>query len=197
MKERLAFFDFDGTITRKDTLLEFIKYNKGKWYFYIGFLLNLPYLVLYRLKIISNQTAKEKILRFFFGRTPLDLFNEKCTLFSTHALPDLIRPKAQREIKNLQDKNFTVVIVSASPENWIKDWAEKNKLQLIATRLMVHNGRLTGKIMGRNCHGKEKVRRIKEKFSLSEAEMIYAYGDNSGDRPMLSIANCTFFKPFR
>lgn len=42
MKQIVA-FDFDGTITNRDTLLEFIKFAKGKTAFYLGFLLHLPY----------------------------------------------------------------------------------------------------------------------------------------------------------
>ena len=58
VKKGIAFFDFDGTITTKDTLLEFIKFSKGNLLFYAGFLLNLHFLVAYKLKIISNQAAK-------------------------------------------------------------------------------------------------------------------------------------------
>jgi hypothetical protein len=62
----LLFFDFDGTITTKDTLLEFIKFSKGKLNFLSGFLIYSPFLVAYKLGIISNQSAKEKVLATFF-----------------------------------------------------------------------------------------------------------------------------------
>jgi phosphatidylglycerophosphatase C len=44
VKRRIAFFDFDGTITTKDTLLEIIKFQKGTLRFYTGFLLCSPYI---------------------------------------------------------------------------------------------------------------------------------------------------------
>ena len=67
MNGRIAFFDFDGTITTKDTLLEFIKFYKGKYQFYLGFLVYSPFLVAYKLKIIPNYVAKQKVLQYFFS----------------------------------------------------------------------------------------------------------------------------------
>ena len=193
---RIAFFDFDGTITKKDTLLEFIKFAKGNAGFYFGFALNSPYLVAYKLKVISNQLAKEKVLKFFFGKMPLAKFQELCDAFAEKIIPSLIRPAAAAEIERLKKENVRVIIVSASPENWIKKWTHKNQLELISTRLEVVNDCLTGKIQGKNCHGEEKVRRIKESFDLSSFEEIYAYGDTSGDKPMLALAKHKFMKPF-
>lgn len=196
MKKEIAFFDFDGTITTKDTLLEFIKFSRGRFRFYIGFLINAPYLIAYKLKIISNHSAKEKVLRFFFANTSIEDFKKYCNDFSKNVLPKLLRPKAIEEIKRLQQNNIIVVVVSASPENWIEEWANKNQLQLIASRLDVKEGKLTGKISGKNCHGDEKVSRICEVFNLAEYNVVAAYGDSKGDRPMLRLASNTFYKPF-
>ena len=197
MNQRIAFFDFDGTITTHDTLLEFIRFSKGPFRFYLGFLLYSPWLVAYRLKIIPNQLAKEKILGFFFANTPLADFQSQCDRFAAGILPTLLRPKALEEIEKLKQAGFVVVVVSASPENWIAGWAAVNGIQLIATRLDIKEQRLTGRIAGRNCHGKEKVNRIHEAFQLTDYKEIYAYGDSSGDRPMLALASNPFFKPFR
>ena len=197
MSQRIAFFDFDGTITTKDTLLEFIKFIKGPFNFYLGFLLNSPWLVAYKLKLISNQAGKERILTWFFGRTTPEKFASHCVDFSTRELPALLRPKALEEIESLRQKGFDIVIVSASPEDWLRPWTETTGLSLLASRLEIKDNKLTGKITGRNCHGKEKVSRIKEKYDLSAYTDIYAYGDTSGDRPMLGLATISFYKPFR
>lgn len=197
MEKRIAFFDFDGTITTKDTLLEFIRFSRGTARFYAGFLLNSPYLVAYKLKLISNQTAKEKVLRFFFGQMPVNEFEEQCSRFASQVIPQLIRPRALDEIKKLQENDTKVIIVSASPENWVHKWSDTLGVKTIATQLTVQEGKLTGTIAGNNCHGKEKVRRIQQNFNLKEFEEIYAYGDTSGDKPMLAIATYSFMKPFR
>lgn len=196
MKREIAFFDFDGTITTKDTLLEFIKYSKGNFRFWLGFLLHAPYLLAYKLHIISNQFAKEKVLGFFFHNTPVEIFKEYCTAFSSNVLPNLIRPKAVEEIRRLQEKNTTIVIVSASPENWIEHWTAKNHLELIASKLEVIEGKITGRITGKNCHGNEKVSRISAVYDLSQYEVTAAYGDTKGDKPMLQLAKNAYYKPF-
>ncbi len=201
MSQKIAFFDFDGTITTKDTLLEFIRFSKGKAAFYAAFALNSPWLVAYKLKLIPNQTAKEKVLSFLYKNMPLDDFLAKCNEFAATELPALIRPKAIPEIKTLQEKGFDVVIVSASPEPWIAPWAARIGANLLGTRLETreYKGRicLTGKIDGHNCYGEEKVRRIRAVYDLSGHTEIYAYGDTSGDKPMLALGTASFFKPFR
>lgn len=194
---RIAFFDFDGTITSKDTLLEFIKYGKGTGSFYIGFILNLPFLLAYKLKIISNQKAKEKILRFFFGGMPSNQFQEICDEFAAKKIPQLILPLARTEINRLKDIGAEIVIVSASPENWIKPWSESHDIKLIATKLEIKDGVIVGNIDGKNCHGEEKVKRIKAKYNLSGYEEIYCYGDSKSDIPMLLLGTTKFYKPFR
>ena len=197
MKKGIAFFDFDGTITTRDTLLEFIKFCKGSFRFYFGFLVNSFFLVAYKTKIISNQSAKEKVLQYFFRNTPVDVFKKLCEDFTQKNLPSLIRPGALQEIKKLKNENYVVVVVSASPENWIRQWADQNGVELIASRLEAKEGKITGKIIGKNCHGEEKVRRIMEKYVITDYTTIHAYGDTSGDRPMLALATNSFFKPFR
>lgn len=193
----IAFFDFDGTITTKDSLLEFIKFSKGKTSFWLGFLLNSPYLLLYKLKIISNQKAKEKVLAYFFKGVSLPEFEKECTRFASEILPLIIRPQALQEIENLKSANTEIVIVSASPENWVSKWANQLQIDTIATRLEVIDEKLTGNILNKNCHGEEKVKRITLKYSVADYKIIYAYGDSSGDKPMLSIATNPFYKPFR
>jgi phosphatidylglycerophosphatase C len=197
MKPGIAFFDFDGTITTKDTLLEFIRYSKGTALLYTGFLFNAPYLIAFKLGIISNQSAKEKILAWFFGKMPVKEFEDLCTKFSVNQLPSLIRKGAIDEIKKLQQHSIEVVVVSASPQNWISQWAAAMNLLLIATKLEIVNNQLTGKIEGANCYGEEKVRRIREQFQLDNYKEIYAYGDTLGDKPMLSLAHHPHMKPFR
>ena len=195
--KQIAFFDFDGTITTKDTLLEFIKYSKGNFRFCFGFLVNSPFLVAYKIGLLSNQRAKEKILSFFFGKKKIQLFQQYCDDFADTIIPGLIRPKALHEIRQLQARGIDVVILSASAENWLEKWCRLNNISLIATKLERNQDVLTGKIAGLNCYGKEKVRRIHEVYDLEEYNCVYAYGDTKGDKPFLALATFSFYKPFR
>lgn len=197
MKNTIAFFDFDGTITSKDSLLEFIRYTKGDFAFYSGFALHAPVLAAYKLQIISNQRAKEIMLKYFFGKMPLENFQDLCEKFNRERMPSLIREKAMREIRKLQLSGADVVVVSASPENWLMHWCSQLGVECIATKMLINNNRITGKIDGRNCYGLEKVRRIREKYNLDNYSNVYCYGDTPGDRHMLSLGNVRFYKPFR
>ena len=197
MKRRIAFFDFDGTITTKDTLLEIIKYQKGTTRFYIGFIINLPYILAWKIGLIPNYVAKQKVLQFFFGKMPVAIFQQRCDAFATDVLPGLLRPKAVQEIKRLQDVGAEVVIVSASPGNWSEAWRKETGIGALATRLQVKDNKLTGRFDGKNCHGKEKVTRIKDAYDLSNYDEIYCYGDSKGDKPMLALGTISFYKPFR
>ncbi|RYG06234.1 MAG: haloacid dehalogenase-like hydrolase, partial [Chitinophagaceae bacterium] len=168
MSKQIAFFDFDGTITTKDTLLEFIKFCKGKPAFYAGFLLNAHYLVGFKAGIITNQRAKERILEYFFNNTSAKDFREYCKRFAAEALPSLIRPGAITEIERLKAAGIDVVIVTASAEDWVKPWTEAMGVKLMGTRLELIREILTGKIRDINCYGEEKVRRIKEQYQLTD-----------------------------
>lgn len=197
MSKSIAFFDFDGTITTKDTFLEFIKFSKGDISFFLGFIILSPILILFKLGLIKNSKAKELTLRYFFANTNLEEFNAVCINFCNERLPHLIREKALAEIKKHQETNTPIYIVSASPENWLKPWCEKMNLKLISTQLAVVNGKITGKLSGFNCHGAEKENRIRCQIPLDQYENIFAYGDSSGDKQLLALANNSFYKPFR
>lgn len=197
MSQRIAFFDFDGTITTKDTLLEFIKFYRGNARFYLGFLIYSPFLIAYKLKIIPNYVAKQKVLQHFFKGESVSTFLQQCNAFADQVLPKLIRPKALEEIRRLKEVNAVIVVVSASAENWISKWTRNNGLQLIGTRLATDGKIITGSIDGANCYGDEKVCRIKQEYDLSAYQEIYCYGDSAGDKQMLQLANIAFYKPFR
>lgn len=66
MKKRIYAFDFDGTLTTRDTLIAFIRYAKGTRAFVLGFLLHAHLLVLMKLKLYPNWKAKQKIFSYFF-----------------------------------------------------------------------------------------------------------------------------------
>lgn len=195
--KKLALFDFDGTITTADTFVEFIRFNKSFLRFAIGFLLLSPVIIAFKLKLYPNWKAKELVITYFFKGTPLSDFEKMCHHFYTNKLKTLIRPKALEEIAKHHAAGYDVCIVSASPELWIKDWAEEQNVKLIGTKLEVKNNQITGKIAGNNCYGFEKECRVKAAYDLPTYDVIEAYGDSSGDKELLALAHSAHFKPFR
>lgn len=193
---KISFFDFDGTITSKDSLFDFIKYALGKFSFYKGILMLSPMLLAYKLKLIPNNIAKERLIAYFFSGWDINRFKLIADKYSIEQIDKIIRPKALEKIKWHQKNGHKTVIVSASIEEWLKGWCEMNSIELLGTKLQVKNSMITGKFSSKNCFGIEKVNRIMEKYNLDDYTTIYAYGDSRGDKEMLAIANKKYYKPF-
>lgn len=197
MYYKIAVFDFDGTLTSKDTFLEFIKFTRGKRNFLKGFILYSPVIIAYKLKLIPNWKAKEMVFAYFFKGTPLQQFDQWGHTFATE-IEKIIRPKAYDKVIEHQYNNDVIVIVSASIENWIRPWANKMGIRnLLATSLEIDkDGRLTGKFLTKNCFGQEKVNRILEAYPDRDNYFLEAYGDSSGDRELLAFANKGWYRHF-
>lgn len=189
-------FDFDGTITKKDSLKEFLFFYHGRSKVILGLIFLSPVLVLYALKILPNHLAKQILLRFFFRNELASFFNAKCNDFVAQCIPKILQAEAIKRITQHLDNHETIVVVSASLENWIKPWSDQMGLLCIATKLEVIENRITGRYSGNNCYGREKVRRIKERFNLSQFEKIIAYGDSQGDKEMFEIADSQNYRLF-
>ena len=196
MQKSIAFFDFDGTITTKDTMFEFVKYSRGSARYLVGLCLISPWLIAMKFGLISKAKAKEKLLTYFFGNSDADKFNRDCHSFSTTIIPQLVRQDALAAIQKHRDERTDIVVVSASAENWVAPWCIQNNLQCIGTRLEVRDKKITGKLLGANCNGPEKVSRIKAKFDTAEYKTIYCYGDTDGDKQMLQLATHPYYKLF-
>lgn len=196
MKNVIAFFDFDGTITAKDTLFEIIRFQKGGAALYLGMALLSPLLVLFKMKAISNQRMKEIVLRFYFRNTPIEVFRQVCNDFCRLRLPSLLRPKALNAIAWHQSEGHQVYIVTASAENWVAPWSETLKIPCLGSILEIKDGLVTGRLVGKNCNGNEKVCRIREAVHLTTYTTIYAYGDSNGDKEMLALAQHPGFRTF-
>ncbi len=77
MGKKIVFFDFDNTITKKDTLPIFLRYLYPFHIFIFKSLLFFPFYVLFKLKIISNDLAKKILTNIFFRNLSLEIFNKK------------------------------------------------------------------------------------------------------------------------
>lgn len=194
--KKLALFDFDGTLTSNDTLIEFLKFYVGDSRFYFGMTLLSPFLMAYKLKVMKNWVAKEKVLTYFLKGEPIGTFLSRGKEFALTKVPDMIKQEAQERLDWHKAQDHRVIVVSASAAGWIEAWTEKEGIELISTILELKEGNLTGKIKGKNCYGPEKEKRIREILNPSDYSQIYAYGDSRGDREMLALASDPFFRKY-
>jgi phosphatidylglycerophosphatase C len=190
----LALFDFDGTITFRDSFAGFIKYTVGPTRFYMGVTCLAPVVAGFFLGLIPAWRAKELMSIFFFWGRDVRKFEELASKYSQEELPKIVREIARKRIEWHRERGDTVVVVSASIESWLKDWCEMQGIHLIATKLEVKGERISGRFLTKNCSGREKIRRIEERFDLSGFDYIYAYGDSAGDREMLALADEGYYR---
>jgi len=193
----IAFFDFDGTISRRDSFIDFMIYTLGLPRFTSGMLSLSPQILLYGAGLRSNEELKEKVLTHFFAHWPEEDFQQAGDLYALRALPGIVKASALERIAFHQGLGHPVMVVTASADPWLRGGGERHGLGLISTRLEVLEGRLTGRLAGRNCYGPEKVRRIRASLALEDYEYIYAYGDTKGDREMLDLADEAFYRNFK
>lgn len=196
---QVAAFDFDGTITRRDTLPEFIKFAKGGAAFRAGLLRLAPGLAAYGLGLRPAWKAKQRLFAHFFGGTPLDEFDAMCEDFFRRRHRDLLRPEAVERMREHAAEGAELIIVSASAENRVAPFGRfLGVSRVIATRLETGpDGRLTGRFLTANCRGREKARRLREALPDRDGCLLTAYGDSRGDREMLEFADIGHYKHFK
>ena len=190
---KIVAFDFDGTLTTKDTLLAFIRYAKGSTRFWLGFLRYAPQLVLMKLGLYPNWKAKQKVFAHFFKGMTIEAFDDLCQRFA-HDNLHLLRSQGIKTLMQAQDDGAEVVIVSASIDNWVQPFFAD--VTVLGTQIEVENGLLTGRFLTKNCYGQEKVNRILARYPNREDYHLTAYGDSRGDKELLAFADEPHYKVF-
>ena len=185
----LALFDFDGTLTTKDSLDLFLKYSVSNQKYLFNMLLFSPYFIAYKTKLLSNNKAKEKLFEIFFKGIDEQVFKETSKNFALTQLDKIINKDMYETVQQHIKNGDRVIIVSASIECYLKHWSQKESIELLSTKLNFKSDKFTGKFLTKNCYGDEKVNRIKEHLQVDEYDTIYAYGDSPGDTQMLKLAD--------
>lgn len=188
-KKKIVVFDFDGTLTTKDTFVAFAKFAVGKRKTCLCFLLFSPLLILMKLRLVDNSKTKEKIFSFLYKKMEYNSFADKGLEFSNTIV--CFENKSTVELMTHHLNSGDVVcVVSASVSEWVMPWcANKGVQHVVCTMPEVKNGRLTGKFATPNCYGKEKVLRLKQEIEDIEDYSLTVYGDSRGDKELMEIAN--------
>ncbi len=200
MKKTVYCFDFDGTLTTADTLLEFIKFAKGRNRLFMVFLMYSPLLVLMKLHLYPNWKAKQKVFAHLFEGMRIEKFDKLCQAFAEEH-QHLLRPQGVQQVHGALAAGYQVLVVSASIDNRVRPFFQQRGLdavKVLGTQIEVVDGKLTGRFLSRNCYGAEKVQRITEVLTADRSSYyIEAFGDSRGDREMLAFADRGHYKPFR
>lgn len=193
--KKLYLFDFDGTLTHKDTMFLFLKfYNPAKYSF--QFLKHVPLFVLLKVKLASAEAVKKSFISSILKGESRYQIEKKAKLFFEENYPSLFRENALDFINNIDRDHTESYIVSASLDIWVRPFAEKFDMTLLATKAEFKDDIFTGKFVGKNCNKDEKVCRIEEELGDRKFDKIIAFGDTSGDRPMFKFANESHYRFF-
>ena len=194
----LYLFDFDGTITKKDSFVEFIIFSSGKPAFYLGLFLYFPLFVFWKCHLITTEKIKTWFFNYFFkGKHKTDLIQLGKSFYDAR-LKNMVKPEAIKTIQKIKTENNTICVVSASLDIWLIPFCKEWKIDLLCTKLGYDDSEVfTGHFATPNCKGIEKKRRIKENYDIKKFEKIVAYGDNMNiDKHMFELSDEYFYKVF-
>ena len=197
----VAAFDFDGTLTQRDTFMPFLARGLGWPHFAWAIIRCLPWLAGYALRLVPNDVAKQKLmLATLKGRNTLEM-DDWTTRWLANDFPGQLRDWTMARLAWHQQEGHCCVMVSASPNIYLERVAKQLGFDgLICTEMEVTGGHLTGWMRTPNCYGEEKVVRltawIKARFGVDSASAVtlYAYGDTAGDKPMLRMAGQAWYR---
>lgn len=198
-KPVVAAFDFDGTLTHRDTLLPFLLYVFGPFRCLVNSVYLLPILAGYAFGFIRNDIAKTKVLRRFLAKMDFSELQIYARNFAELKLPTLLRSDAMERLHWHKQQGHRCILVSASLEIYLRPWASQAGFSdILGSRLETGSDsqRISGNLLGKNCFGPEKLRRLENLLGNRDDYILYAYGDSRGDKELLSAADYPFFRKF-
>jgi phosphatidylglycerophosphatase C len=186
----VAAFDFDGTLVGRDSLLPFLRRVCGTRAVVRALALESPRLVQAQGFAAGREAAKSAVFaRLLAGRRLVDL-DRVVDAYAEHVVANRLRADTIRSVDWHRGAGHELVIVSASPELYLAPIGRLLKFDaVLGTRLEIDGeGRLTGRLDGRNVRGHEKVARLRSHLG-EEPVRLWVYGDSAGDRELLGVAD--------
>lgn len=197
----IAAFDFDGTLTRGDTLLPFLARGLGWPGFLLALLRCAPWLVGHGLHLVRNDVAKARLMQATLSGRSLAEIEDWTLRWLAQDFSGQLRDWAMARLAWHRQAGHCCVLVSASPDIYLRQVAHQLGFDgLICTEMHVQDAWLTGRMKTPNCYGEQKVLRLKDWLSdrygagFAESMTLYAYGDTPGDKPMLRLARQAWYR---
>ncbi|MFW2487053.1 HAD-IB family hydrolase [Clostridium chromiireducens] len=190
--KKLAIFDIDYTITKKETLMELFKYVIKNDKRNVRFLPRAIFSgLMYSIKIYDEKKVKETFLKFIDKIHEKDLA-ELVKKFYDEKLQTILYEDALTMMKKLKSEGYDIYLISASPEFYINEFYKIKEVdKIIGTKFTFKGGIFTRKMEGENCKGQEKVRRLMEVIKNEKIEVdfneSYMFSDSLSDKPLLDL----------
>ena|SRR6185312_456058 len=190
-------FDFDGTLTTHDSFTAFLAWKAEPFRYFAGLARLLPHILAYVFHRDRGRLKAAAAAAFLGGETRAELEAET-EEFAMQKAQSMLRPDAVQAWRNWRGQGALLVIVTASPETLVHPFARGlGADMLIGTQLAFdEHDRITGRFATPNCRGPEKVARLRQAFG-DDVRLAAAYGDTSGDREMLQLAEVKGYRVFK
>jgi phosphatidylglycerophosphatase C len=189
-------FDFDGTMTVRDSYTAYLKWRTPPLKWVLGGIRLIPAAVAY-LFHRDRGRIKVEATKVFLGGAPYARVEADARAFAEANSRNLLRPDAVAAWKRWRKERVRLIIVTASPDVVVAPFARGlGADDLLGTPLACDaRGRITGAFLSPNCRGPEKVVRLKAAYG-EDVRLRAAYGDTDGDTEMLAIADEPYFRVF-
>lgn len=189
---KLAIFDVDFTLTKKETLMQFYKYMVKRDFKNIIYLPRAIYSgLMFKLKLYDEKKTKETFLKFLKGFT-IEEVDNLSNDFYKEVIVNILYSDGINMIKKYKDEGYTVVLISASPEFYISKFKNIEEVDLtFGTKFKFKDNRFISKMDGENCKGEEKVNVLKRYFDVYGINIDWAnskmFSDSLSDKPLLEL----------
>ena len=190
-------FDFDGTLTCRDSFVAFFQWRAGTARFAAGVAGLAPEIINHLLRPDRGR-LKAAMARQFLGPIERQTLEAEARRFAASRADALLRPDALACWRDWRNRGARLFIVTASPETLVAPFAQRLGADgLIGTRLKWDaRDCYAGVLDGPNCRGPEKVVRLREALG-GDLSLEAAYGDSTGDTEMLAFARRGGMKVFK
>jgi len=202
MKEKLAIFDIDYTLTKRETLVEFYFFMMKKNPRFIKYLpKSILSSIFYVFKVYDASKAKRTFIRFIDGIEENDM-KRIVKEFYKERLSKILYKDAIAMIKKMKLEGYKIYLVSASAEFYLSEFYNIKEVdKVIGTRFIKENGLHRNKILGENCKGEEKVIRLKEVLRKGNIEVdfenSYMFSDSLSDLPLFNLVGHPYLVNFK
>jgi HAD superfamily hydrolase (TIGR01490 family) len=189
----VAVFDFDGTVTRYDSLLLFLRLVLNRHRSRIKSCWSLPFeMAQYKIGVRDNTWLKHRYLGAIMRGLSVADLSPVVDQVCDRLLSNGIRPAARAEIERRKEVGHRTVLVSGSLDVYLETMAARLGLSdcLCTIAECDTHGRFTGRLSGANCIYAEKVHRLNVLLGEDRGSwQVDAYGDSVVDLPLLRAAD--------
>jgi phosphatidylglycerophosphatase C len=188
---KLAIFDLDGTITRHDTLIQFtLGYLKSRPWRLFGFVLTIPAVLLYLLRVTDRGALKGSMIHWTLGGSTRAELDAWAAIFVPRILEQGVFKAAMERIAEHKRNGDVLVLMSASPDFYVPAVARQLGFNEVTCTGVRWNGdRLDGRLTTANCRGAEKARRFAEIRLRFPNLVTTAYGNAESDLDHLQLTD--------